>query len=86
MWHVSRQTPMRDLSSIRDMMAARSLNEDPIEVPLPAMVSSTVVTLLVAAWLALSCAARRAMAGARSEDSAPPGLKTEKRKRMEIRF
>lgn len=65
---------MRDLSLINEMMEARSLNVEPMEVPAPAIVSSTVVTVWVAAWLALSWAAMRAMAGSRAEALEAPGL------------
>ena len=45
---------MRDLSSIREMMEARSSNVEPITFPAPAIVSRRRVTVVVDAWARLA--------------------------------
>lgn len=56
-------------------MSRRSVNVEPIMLPVPAMVSRSGVILLVAMCAALRCVAMRAMAAARGKGPVEPGLK-----------
>ena len=56
-------------------MSRRSVNVEPIMLPVPAIVSRSGVILLVAMCAALRCVAMRAMAAARENGPVEPGLK-----------
>ena len=74
-WQVSRHTPTLLLSYTRAMMSRRSSNVEPMTLPVPAMFSRTVLTVLVERCAALRRSAIRAIASGRGEGPVFPGLR-----------
>lgn len=77
-WHVSKQTPTRDLSFTRAMISRRSSNVDPITFR-PTIVSRTILTVRVSWCARLSADAIRVIPSSRGCGPGQPGLQNDRK-------